>query len=104
MRKFILAGLATLMLCVVALADVQIDTQHRTQNQSPGYCAWACLETLGRNQGIKQLEGLVEARTKDGDVTEKRMVQIGSNLWEERTTVIATKNVGYLPEIRRKLD
>lgn len=104
MRKFILAMIATAVLCVSVFADVQIDKQHRIKNRSPGYCAWCCIETLGRNQGIKQLEGLTDARAKDSDITEKRLVQIDWNMWEEQEVVIATKNVGYVPAIRAKLD
>jgi hypothetical protein len=104
MRKFILATIAMLVICVSVFANINIEEQHRIQNRSPGYCAWCCIETLGRNQGIKQLEGLTDARSKDSDITEKRLVQIDLDMWEEQEVIAYPKNVGYLPEIRRKLD
>jgi hypothetical protein len=65
MRK--LAALFAVLFISGAALAIDIPTDCRVPNQSPGYCCWASLETLGRTHGIPQLYNLVEARKKDPD-------------------------------------
>jgi len=46
---------------------LDIELANRVQNRKPGYCAWASIEMVGRQRGIKELFNLVENRTKDPD-------------------------------------
>ena len=67
MKKKLLAALLAILLSLSsAWADVNVPAEFRIKNQSPGYCMWASLETIGRTLGVKQTEGLVEARKQDG--------------------------------------
>lgn len=48
-----------------SLFAVDIDSKNRVKNRPPGYCAWCCLEMLGKHHKIEPLYDLVEQRTKD---------------------------------------
>lgn len=46
---------------------IELDRKDRVENQPPGYCSWASLETLGRHNNIQPLIGLVESRKQEAD-------------------------------------
>jgi hypothetical protein len=64
MRKF-LAILLLLTTTSSVFGQVFIKKENRVPNREPGYCCWACLETLGRQQKIKVLYNLVDKRAKE---------------------------------------
>lgn len=45
-----------------------IPKEFRVKNRPPGYCGWCCLETLGKLQGVKELDDLAQNREKDKDL------------------------------------
>jgi len=57
-------NLILVYICLL-VGEVHIPTKCCVPNQSPGYCAWASLETLGNYLRIKPLYGLMESRKKD---------------------------------------
>lgn len=40
--------------------EARILVEHRVRNKAPGYCSWCDIETLGRHQGIKAVNGLAK--------------------------------------------
>lgn len=70
MRKICLV-LVCLFICTnVSNAQIKLKKEDCVANVSPdgeGYCAWSCIETLGRHHKIKSLYGLKEKRTKESD-------------------------------------
>ena len=80
MKRFAYALLACLFLALPcdAAAVIVLDdrvpnradvTQDEAGNKSyHGYCAWACIETLGRHNRVDKLRGLVEWRQKSWPV------------------------------------
>ena len=71
MRKLHLVLATFLVFCNFAFAEVKIAVKNRIPNdRDVGYCAWCCLETLGRHHKIKSLYDLVEKRSKLSDYKE----------------------------------
>jgi Peptidase_C39 like family len=69
MRKFIAAFLLLLVFSQFSFAQISIEKEDRVENSGTGYCAWDCLETLGRYHKIKSLYKLAENKEKDGSFT-----------------------------------
>lgn len=67
----------------------------RIKNQPPGYCCWACLETLGRYHGIEGLYDLLESRKEEKDLV--------INDWFGNATTYP-RNLGYDFTVRNKLN
>jgi hypothetical protein len=67
MRKFVATVLLLLVFSSSAFSQVQIKKEHRVSNQDfeTGYCAWCCLETVGRHYNIKSLHNLAKNRSKE---------------------------------------
>lgn len=65
MRKFVAALLLLFVLSSSVFSQVIIKKESRILNRSPGYCAWCCIETLGRHQKIESLYNLVDNRAKE---------------------------------------
>lgn len=63
MKKF-LSFITIFLLTIPCWADVNISKKHHIQNQEPGRCAWASIETLGLTHGWENLEGLVEKNAR----------------------------------------
>ncbi len=66
----------------------------RVKNEKPGYCCWACLETMGRFHGIEPLHDLLEKRKEEKDIT--------TTDWYGNTFVYE-KHLGYDFALRNKL-
>jgi hypothetical protein len=66
MRK-LLSFLVLLVLTFPCFAQIKLDKENCVENIDPGYCAWCCLETLGRHHRIESLYNLVENRSKESD-------------------------------------
>lgn len=96
--RFLFAFLATMCISFTAIAEVKIDKNDVVPNKSPGYCAWASIETLARHHKIKRLVGLVEARSKESDV---RIWRPEKNEWEPLPKVIVRDEYGRHHEIHR---
>lgn len=78
-----------------ASADVIIPRQFRIKNRPPGYCAWCCLETLGRYHRIESLNDLAKNREKDPDHV----------IWiDPYQAIVFPKNVGTPFIVQQKLD
>lgn len=60
-----LLALSLFVSSIFGRADIPI--KDRVPNQSPGYCAWASLETMCRHQGIREGYDLLEKRKLDPD-------------------------------------
>jgi len=84
-----------LMFMATSAFAIEIPSNCRIPNESPGYCAWVSLETLGRVHGIKQLKHLFQNRKKSKDYT--FINHYGQ--WETHE-----RNVGYGYAIRKELD
>lgn len=70
MRKFFATLLVLLAFSSPAFSQIRLKLEDCVSNVSPdgeGYCAWCCIETLGRHLKIKSLYGLKERRTKESD-------------------------------------
>lgn len=65
MKKLILFLVA--LLIVESTQAVEIPKNLCVPNRHPGYCEWACLETLGNLHKVPQLKNLVERRSQDPD-------------------------------------
>jgi hypothetical protein len=67
MRKFVATILLLLAFTLSAFSQVQIKKEHRISNQDfeTGYCAWCCLETIGRHYDIECLNDLTKNRSKE---------------------------------------
>lgn len=65
--RFFVSLFLSLLSSQVAFCDVVFPAHSLVQNKPPGYCCWACLEMLGRNQKIATLFDLVEKRAGDQD-------------------------------------
>lgn len=46
---------------------IDLEKKDRVQNEPPGYCSWASLETLGRHNDIEPLINLVQIRKQEPD-------------------------------------
>jgi hypothetical protein len=88
-------------------ATVSIDLQNRVENISPGYCSWACIETLGRHHKVEMLYNLMKKRSeeftwerKNGKLVKSDFVPVrdgrGNEFWVK-------KNVGHAWAIYRRL-
>lgn len=63
----------TLILLVLAFplsahAQLKVVQKLCVKNRSPGYCAWASIETLGNHHKIPQLKNLLELRSKESHI------------------------------------
>lgn len=71
MRKFIISIFLFLFVISSAFSQIELASEDRIANTSDdglgGYCAWCCIETLGRYHKIDALYGLKEKRTKLSD-------------------------------------
>lgn len=57
--------ITALLLSIAPLAHaLDIPKDAMVANEYPGYCTWACIETLGKTQGMTVFEGLVAERKK----------------------------------------
>lgn len=67
MRKFVAAFVLLFAIACPSFAQVSIKKEHRVSNQvfETGYCAWCCLETIGRHYGIDALKDLAKNRSKE---------------------------------------
>jgi hypothetical protein len=67
MRKFIAALLLLFVFSSSTFSQVSIKKEHRVSNQvfETGYCAWCCIETIGRHHGIETLHNLAKNRSKE---------------------------------------
>lgn len=65
MRKFVATILLLFVFTSSGFSQVVIKKENRVLNRSPGYCAWTCLETLGRHHQIKKLYNLLDNRSKE---------------------------------------
>lgn len=65
MRKFIVAFLLLLVFSSSIFSQVIIEKENRVENRNPGYCAWCCLEMLGRHHKIEALYNLLDEREKE---------------------------------------
>lgn len=65
MRRFIVAFLLLLAVSSPAFPQVIIKKENRILNRNPGYCAWCCLEMLGRHHKIEVLYNLLDNREKE---------------------------------------
>jgi len=65
MRKFLASCLLCLLFVNSVFSQVVIKNKDRVPNRPPGYCAWCCLEMLGRHHRVKTLENLVDKREKE---------------------------------------
>jgi hypothetical protein len=66
MRKCLIALLVCLIITQSSFARIFIKIENRVPNRTDyGYCAWACLATLGRQQKIKVLYDLLDQRAKE---------------------------------------
>jgi hypothetical protein len=85
MTKYLLLPLLALLLPSPALQAQynNIPPAHHVPNLSPGYCAYASLETLGRWRGYPQLHGLTASQVKHspryGGTTTVHLKQILDN-------------------------
>jgi len=53
-----------LLLVCPCYADVYIGPENRVVNRPPGFCAWTCLEMIGRVQKLPNLSGLIDHYAK----------------------------------------
>lgn len=65
MKKWIFILL--FLVFVTPLWALEIPKTDRVPNRNPGYCGWACMETLGRYYHIQGLYDLVENRSQMQD-------------------------------------
>lgn len=65
MKRFFISVFATLLFVSSAWAQVVIDKQNRVSNFGPGYCAWCCLEMLGRQHNVSPLFNLAYNRSRE---------------------------------------
>lgn len=79
------------------LCLIDLEQNCRVANQSPGYCAWASLETLGNKHQIEPLFNLVEKRKNDADFV-FNLIKDGKNI-----EVVQAKNVASDLSIEDKL-
>ena len=102
--KKLLFVVLTFFIVTISYGDVNIYKKHRILNRAPGFCCWCCIETLGRNQGIKQLYDL--AKNRDNDpyyVIGTEKIQTGENTYIEIQHV-EPKNGGSIGSVKQKLD
>jgi len=90
--KWILLGVLFLVGSPAWALD--IPQEHRVSNRSPGYCCWACLETVGNCHNISALRDLVERRSKEPDVF----------VWNGYAWIRCHRNRGYMWAVREKLN
>jgi len=70
MHRFFAALLLLACSSTPAFSQINLKTSDCVANVSPdgeGYCAWTCIETLGRHHKIKSLYGLKDRRTQESD-------------------------------------
>lgn len=114
MFKYILQGtimFSCLLFTSNVFGEISIKKEHRVANISPGYCAWACIETLGNHHKIDKLKNLVKNRSKESDV---RMWDEEKGQWIPLPNVIVRdgsdrqhevhRSGGWIWAVRRKLD
>jgi len=65
MRKFVATFLLLLVFSSSGYTQISIKKESKVLNRYPGYCAWCCLETLGRHHKIEALNNLVDKRSKE---------------------------------------
>ena len=65
MRRFVATLLLLLVFSSSSFSQVVIKKENRVLNKSPGFCAWCCLETLGRHHKIEPLYDLQDNREKE---------------------------------------
>lgn len=65
MRKFVATFILLLFISASVFGEAKLAPEDKIENIQPGYCAWSCLETLGRNQKIDKLYDLLNKRTQE---------------------------------------
>lgn len=67
MRKFVATFLLLFAFLSSAFSQVHIKKEHRISNQNfeTGYCAWCCIETIGKHYGIETLNNLTKNRSQE---------------------------------------
>lgn len=63
--RFLIATFLLTLFATFVDAGTTIYWEDRRANESPGYCAWACLETCCRHQQIRAGYHLLDLRKKD---------------------------------------
>lgn len=112
-RRFIVALLVLLSICTSAFSQISLSIEESIANVAPdgkGYCAWACIETLGRHLGIKSLYGLKDRRTKESDfktwddINKKWIIE--PYVWVDYggRKVKVQRNLGDYVAMKQKLD
>ena len=86
-----LSALLLFFLTSPVWAEVYIPVKYRIENENPGYCTWASIETVCRHQKVKAGYGLKNARKLDKDFVLP---------WGE----VVPKNFGRDEPVRAKLD
>jgi hypothetical protein len=92
MRKILAVSLLLLIPCLV-WADVRYDVKNQRQNEWPGYCAWAVLETAGNQFNIAALKDRVNRRKAEPDYIEVWYDEAGA-----RHESVVPRNLGSLGE------
>lgn len=71
MKRIIASLVLVVTLCAFLLGGVEINEENRVPNrgskEEPGFCAWSCLEMLGRQHEVEALYDLVAKRAKEYD-------------------------------------
>jgi hypothetical protein len=70
MRKLFAALFVLVLFSAPAYSQIQLKLEDCVSNETHdggGYCAWCCIETLGRHHKIKSLYGLKDKRSYESD-------------------------------------
>ena len=92
-RIFLVLALTFLSISVSlsnVYAEALIKDEYRARNINPGYCGWCCIQTLCKQQGIKEGFNIVESRKSDPD------------FWDNG--ILCNKGAANDVEIKNKLD
>jgi hypothetical protein len=101
-------GMRTLLLVVALLwssatfGQIAVSPTDRVRNKPPGYCAWACLETLGHHQKVARLYGIMDSRAFDPPFYRIRNVPTRDGFIQYQTPL--PTHSGSASSIKWKLD
>lgn len=91
--RLALAVLGIILLAAWARGDVTIAPANRVPNRTDhGVCWWAAAETVGKQFGIKQLEGLTAAVVADGLGWKEGATDLSVGVWLKKRGVTAEPN------------
>lgn len=65
MSKYVATLVLFLAVSPPAFSQISLKKESMVPNREPGYCAWVCLETLGRHHKIASLYDLVDKRQEE---------------------------------------